>query len=474
AAAPLAGLGRAAAGRGRAGEAVEHLERALALEPEATRLHYPLALAYRDAGDPEEARRHLERRGEGRPRVRDPLVEELSELAVGGGFHLVRGDRAMLNGDAAAAVEEYRKAVAASPESFAFRKALGLALYRRLDLAGAEGELRRALELEPQGPPARRASQRAEVRRHLGQLLLRLGRQEEGLAELRRAVELVPGDAEARLDLANALGRSERVEEAIEELSRLLERHPDHRVARTKRATARMDLDRHAEALPDLERLAAEEPEDAAARARLAAALESLDRRDEAREEYLRVLSADGGEEGPRAFAHLALGRGLEELGRHEEALARYRELLAEQPRHRRGHRALAASLIRLGRYREARERLEESLRLLKGDFELSQLLARLLAAAPDADVRDPDRAVDTATRLHELSRRSDYAATLAMAQAAAERFAEAAELQRQAIRLAEEREARDPLTTLRRQLQLYESGRPWRIAPGQDLLPDR
>jgi Flp pilus assembly protein TadD len=55
------GLGRIAGARGRHAQAIEHLNRAIALFPEFGAAHYALALAYRAAGRREEAQAALQR-----------------------------------------------------------------------------------------------------------------------------------------------------------------------------------------------------------------------------------------------------------------------------------------------------------------------------------------------------------------------------------------------------------------------------
>ena len=60
----LYGLGRVALAKQDYAQAVKSLEGALAISPQSTRLHYPLALAYRGLGNQEKAEEHLRLRGE--------------------------------------------------------------------------------------------------------------------------------------------------------------------------------------------------------------------------------------------------------------------------------------------------------------------------------------------------------------------------------------------------------------------------
>ena len=69
------GLGRVAQTRGDQARAVEYLEQTLTLDPQATRVHYPLAQSYGSLGQQDKAEAHLQQRGDGRPGVYDPLMQ---------------------------------------------------------------------------------------------------------------------------------------------------------------------------------------------------------------------------------------------------------------------------------------------------------------------------------------------------------------------------------------------------------------
>lgn len=67
----LAGVGRSALAQGDYARAVDYLERALAIEPQASALHYPLSAAYRGLGDVARADAHERERGNVQPRIPD-------------------------------------------------------------------------------------------------------------------------------------------------------------------------------------------------------------------------------------------------------------------------------------------------------------------------------------------------------------------------------------------------------------------
>jgi tetratricopeptide (TPR) repeat protein len=74
------GSGRAALATREYARAVNDLTQALVLDPRATSIQYPLAMAYRGAGDLAQAEAHLARQGDIETRPVDPLMRELDEL----------------------------------------------------------------------------------------------------------------------------------------------------------------------------------------------------------------------------------------------------------------------------------------------------------------------------------------------------------------------------------------------------------
>ena len=82
------GLGEVALRERRYDEAVSHFRAVLERVPQATSVHYSLAMAYRGLGRLDEARAELERRGPGGLNVGDPIVDSLQTL--------VRGERGLV------------------------------------------------------------------------------------------------------------------------------------------------------------------------------------------------------------------------------------------------------------------------------------------------------------------------------------------------------------------------------------------
>jgi multidrug resistance efflux pump len=91
--------------------------------------------------------------------------------------------------------------------------------------------------------------------------------------------------------------------------------------------------------------------------------------------------------------------------------------------------------------------------------LQLTQTLARLLAAAGDRSVRDGERAVELATQAVTARSSLENAETMAMAMAEAGRFENAVALQSRLVEEAEQRGEEPLLQRLRAHLALYRRG---------------
>jgi tetratricopeptide (TPR) repeat protein len=216
------GLGQVAMARRNYAEAVKHFEKTLAAVPSASRVHYSLAMAYRGLGETEKARTHLSQQGSVGVRVADPLVDGLQELVHGERLFLSRGKVAFEANRFADAVVEFRKAVAARPESVTARVNLGAALVQIGDLKGAAEQFAEAIRIEP-----------GNVNAHynLAVVLARQNKHDEAISHVRSALSIDAQDLPARFLLAQELLKAERVDEALIEYSRVVQTDPNNATA---------------------------------------------------------------------------------------------------------------------------------------------------------------------------------------------------------------------------------------------------
>lgn len=432
-------LGRQRAVAGELDAAVAHFETALRLQPEATRLHYSLAQAYRGLGEEDRAAEHLARMGDGEVRLADPRLAALEELETGAAALVRRAGKAQLDGRPEVALREYRQAVAADPENLEARQGLGATLAQQGDLEGAREQLAYVLERDPENVLARY---------NLAGTLVRGGDLDAAVAEYRRILEQAPENADARLALAGVLQSRGEYIAAASEYRRILDVDPANAGARYQLGLALArggDLDGALAAQRRVLELDASARERTLARVEIASILARQGRGEEALRRYDEVL-----EEDPRMIGAL-FGRAnlLGAQGRYREAARGYRAVLEVDPGFRPARLGEATALVLARDHAAARASLEESLRAAPQDGDVAHALARLLATAPAAEVRDGARALDLAQRIFAAESSLEHGETVAMAFAELGRFADAAAWQERL--LADARRGAAPMAVLRR-----------------------
>lgn len=232
------GLGRVALARRQYARAVEALETVLRLDPQASSVNYPLAMAYRGLGDRDAAEARLRRHGPGVPRFADPLKEALTEVLQSGVSYRLAGTRALERGEWPAAIKYFRAAIALTPDPVAHHK-LGTALFAGGDVEGALEHFRESVRLSPTF---------AKGHFSLGIVMASAGRYGEAAGHLSKAVRFDPGDAGAWLQLAHLTRRSGQPQHALALYRRVLTLDTGNAEAQFGYATSLLRLSRFGEA----------------------------------------------------------------------------------------------------------------------------------------------------------------------------------------------------------------------------------
>lgn len=351
-AAALFTLGQVLVATRRYQEAIEVLNQALALSPQATRIHYLLGMAYRGAGDVDQARSHLAQHGTAQPELPDPLLEDLDRRLAGVQSLFFRATVAVRDGDFEQAIAAFEEALARDPDNVNGRISLARSHYLNGDMEA--------------------------VGRILGEVL-----------------EQAPDNDLALFLMAVWLDDQGRREEALDYYRRTLAVTPDHPGAATYLADALMTQGAFAEAA-----------------------------------DYYRIVVRQVPDNRPAWMMWaLALMRASDDHGP-----------------------ALAV--------------LEEALAAFPDEVMFQYVLARLLAASPDAQVRDGARARRLAQALFDQSNVLENAETLAMAYAEDGAFDLAVSQQQNCVDAAKASWRLDLIPQLRANLALYEAGKasrePW------------
>ena len=347
-------LGKAALARKEFAKSIKWLELARKEQPEASRIHYPLAMAYRGVGDLEAARRHLAERGDVDPEIPDPPVDALDELVSGVRTRQYHAMKAVWARQFDVAKKEFREILALEPDNVSARVSLARCLYMLGDKEAAGRELEFALKRDPEHEKANY---------FMGRLLKEQGK----------------GDA------------------ALRHFRATLDQDPRH-----------------------------------------------------------------GG-------AHFNVGEALMGRGEFQQAVHHFAAVVDAAPEDLPPRRLEALALIATGSsaHGKARERLQEGLVSHPRDPLLTRVLARLLAASTDPQVRDGQQALTLAHNLFSEVNSIENAETVAMAYAELGRFERAVAYQQAAIDAATRYGGFELLAGLTDMLDRYRAGRacrtPWR-----------
>lgn len=235
------------------------------------------------------------------------------------------------------------------PASGMLWKILGVARARQ----GRDGlpELRKAAELLPGD---------AEAQRNLGAVLKERGRIAEALTSLQRVLEIDPHDLPVMIAVADCLCALGRAREAVPLYERALEHDPRLPEALNNLGNALQELGECARAVGCYRQALALTPNDAELNANLGSALRQLGQLDEALGCTQRAVAL-----APAAsLAHNNLGLVLAALGRADEALAGFRHALRLDPHMVQALQNLGNLLCDAGDYREALDAYRRALDL--------------------------------------------------------------------------------------------------------------
>ena len=385
----------------------------------------------------------------GRPEQALPVLAHARSVQPGAAvvrYH--EGQAATAVGDHARAVEHFTAALRLEPGAGVVHYPLAMS-YRAL------GNLELAeLHLERGGPGAADAADMAglaladplmaelsnvlrspRVHRELAIAADARGDFAEAARQFRRALDLEPSDPLLHLSLGMALDRAGDPRAALPALDEALRLDPDLGQAHYVRGTLLERAGRDAEAIERFTAAAARNPASPEIQLRLADALRRTGRFEASLEPYRRVI-----------------------VGLGQAADARFGEAMA---------------LVRLGRHREARSRLADGARVHPDQPAFPIALARLLAASPDAGVRDGRRALALIQAVVADHKTTGVAETMAMALAEVGEFRGAVEWQQVAIDVARDAGRPDLADRMSANLALYRQGRPCRT-PWRDDEPEQ
>ncbi len=343
----LAGLGKVALVERQYSTALKYFTQALAREPQASSIHYQLAMAYRGLGDLAHMQEQLQARGNAEPYIQDPLLDEIDVLKQGKVCLLERGNAALRENRFAEAVAAFRQMVGLDPSNPITYKYLGLALARSGKTDEALKQYAHSLGLDPNN---------ATVHYNIGVLLIEAKKEEQAVAHFQQAIRLDPGLVAAHFQLANLLMRKTQDADAEREYGIVVSLEPQNAFARLMQAMAAVHSGSYARARKLLEDAAEAFPADADianALARLLAAAPDPAVRDQSR--ALRIVETlVNNQQGDALEVGITLAMALAAVGRFQEAAA-YQEAIIKQLEASRQYDLARPLRQDLGRYQQGK-----------------------------------------------------------------------------------------------------------------------
>ena len=303
---------------------------------------------------------------------------------------------------------------------------------------------------------------------NLATALTQKGRMDEAISHCRQAVEIRPYFAEAYNNLGNALLQKGKADEAITQFQQALQINPALAEAHMNLGNALLQKGKADEAITQFQQALQIRPDLAEAQISLGTALGRKARVEEAIACYQKALEIKP----DYAEARNDLGSAFFRQGRLDEAISQFQKALEIKPHFAEAHMNLANGFFRQGRLDEAISQYQKALQIKPHFAEAQNDLAWLLAACPQASLRNGNKAVELALQANALTGGNNPIVlhTLAAAYAEAGRFSEAVETAQRAVHLAGAQSNTALAGQLQAQLKLYQAGSPVRI-PRADTL---
>ena len=277
---------------------------------------------------------------------------------------------------------------------------------------------------------------------------------------LLNSLQLVKKGPESAMFRASGLMEQRQYREAAAAFAEVVAEDPTNAAAYLNLGVAHAQLGNASEAVQALERAILLDPTNSRAHYNLGLLFLRKGENERALEHFRRAVAGDPNNNN----AHLALSSLLWHEGRCGEAIPHFEKFLEANPGHVDVRINQALCHIQLNDYTSALGLLEAGHEALPQEPKLQDALVRVLAASPDASVRDGIRALELAQPLAEAFPRPETVEGLAMALAEVGRFPEAVEHQMKVIQVAEGQGLPVILEFLRSNLELYQQGKPCRL----------
>jgi len=158
------------------------------------------------------------------------------------------------------------------------------------------------------------------------------------------------------------------------------------------------------------------------------------------------------------------LGNAFLQKGNVDDAISHLQQALQLKPNYAEAQYNLGNALLQKNNVGEAIAHYQQALQIKPDYAKALNNLALVLAASPQASLRNGNEAVELAQRANQLANNGNptFLLTLSIAYAEVKRFPEAVETARRALPLAESQSSTGLANSIRSQLKLYQEGIPF------------
>ena len=343
------------------------------------------------------------------------------------------------------AVKQYLRALEKMPNYVDAHNNLAVTLKLQGKLNEAADHYRKALQVEPKN---------ADLHYNLANTLQSLGNLDEAISQYYEALKIKPNHVHSHLNLANALSTQGKFDEAISHYRQVLKVKSLEAAAYNNIGSIMQAQDKLDEAIDCYRRAVRSKPDFVEAYRNLAPLLESQGNLEEAIACYSKVLQFNPDD----IEAHLKIGGFLASQNKFDEAISHFSQALRIEPNNADACFNMGMALAMTNKPREAIEHLKQAMQLKPSWSEPAIWLARIFAAYPDPEVRDPNNAVVIATQAAELTKHQnpEVLETLAASYAATGQFEIALSTAQKALTLADAAQNNELVNRLRGEIEQY------------------
>jgi len=281
------------------------------------------------------------------------------------------------------------------------------------------------------------------------------------LALYKRALAVTKNNYIMHYNFANALFRTSQYEQALSNFKRALAINPRYFDARSGIGKVLLKQGKFDEAVACFEQMLQQKPNHPDAHYNLGLVLAEQGKYAGALEHFHKALRVK-----PNwAEVYYEMSRAFYLQGKRELALKYCAKAVRLRCDFRTARINLAETFAKMDKFRLAVEHFYKALEYEPDDIHALRTVAWLLAVVEDDDIHDPGAAVKLAQRACELTnyKQAEMLDALAIAYAAAGRFAQAVQTAKQALELAVAGGQEELTLKIHQRLQLYQAGQPYR-----------